>query len=318
MFLTVTPNSALDRVIFIEAFQPETTMRAARVVNSVGGKGLDASVALRALGAQTLAIAFVGGLTGRQLQDLLRGYGIDADLIWVEGETRTAHVIVEAAYGHHSHIMTGALRVTDAAWQQVLSSYRGHLTAAEWVIAGGSLPESVPVSCYRMLVELAHAAQVPILIDTSGPPALEVLQARPTILKMNRSEYAATFGAEDLSIADLRAHAELVATQAGLSALVLTCGREGILALTQEGAYLAVAPPQQQVNAAGAGDAVSAALAWRLAQGDSWPEALRWAAAAGAAVVLTEGTADCHMDDIRRILPDTTLQALGAAAAGGK
>jgi 1-phosphofructokinase family hexose kinase len=317
MFLTVTPNSALDRVIFIEAFQPETTMRAARVVNSVGGKGLDASVVLRALGAPTLAISFVAGVTGQQLAALLEGYGISADLIWVESETRTAHVIVEAACGRHSHIMTGALRVTDAAWQRLLDSYQRSLADAGWVISGGSLPENVPVSCYRMLVELAHAARVPILIDTSGPPALEALQARPTILKMNRVEYAETFRVGPLPLADLKAHAESIASQAGLSALVLTCGREGILALTQEGAYLAVAPPQQQVNAAGAGDAVSAALAWRLAQGDSWPEALRWAAAAGAAVVLTEGTADCDMDDIRRILPDTTLQALGAAAAGG-
>ena len=39
-------------------------------------------------------------------------------------------------------------------------------------------------------------------------------------------------------------------------------------------------------------------------------EALRWAAAAGAAVVLTEGAADCHMQDIERIYPDVDVGIL--------
>jgi 1-phosphofructokinase family hexose kinase len=312
MILTVTPNSALDRVIHIEAFQPETTMRSVRVVTSVGGKGLDASVVLRALGAKTVGISFVAGVPGAQLANLLERYGIGTELIWVQGETRIAHVIVETAHGRHSHIMTGQLQVTAEHWQELLDRYQKRLAVAEWVIAGGSLPQDVPVSCYRTLVETAHASHTPILIDCAGPPAREALQARPTILKMNRHEYGETFGVGDLSVADLKSHAEMLAARTGLNAIVLTCGKDGILALTPQGAYLTTAPPQQQVNAAGAGDAVSAALAWRLVQGDSWPEALRWAVSAGAAVVLTEGTADCNIADIQRILPDTRVHSLGA------
>jgi fructose-1-phosphate kinase PfkB-like protein len=90
----------------------------------------------------------------------------------------------------------------------------------------------------------------------------------------------------------------------------LTLGREGILAITPDHAYLVAAPVQQEVNAAGSGDAVSAALAWRFLLGDDWRDALRWAAAAGAATVLTEGTAECRMADVLRILPETTIQEL--------
>ncbi len=309
MFLTVTPNPALDRVITIEAFRPETVMRASHVVTSVGGKGMDASVVLRALGVPTTALGFTAGLSGAQLADLLDRYGIGADLIPVEGETRIAHVIVETAHARHSHVMTGQIRVSAAAWDDLLNRFRRHLPGAQWAIAGGSLPEGVPVSCYRTLVEMAHNAHRPILIDCAGTPALEALEARPTILKMNRREYAETFGTGELSLSALRAHGAALVERAGLPALILTCGKDGILGLTPDGLWLAAAPPQRQVNAAGAGDAVSAALAWRLAEGDAWPEALCWAAAAGAAVVLTEGTADCHLADIRRILADTVVQA---------
>lgn len=54
MILSVTPNSALDRVIFIEEFRPGAVMRAPRTVEAVGGKGLDASVVLAAFGVETV------------------------------------------------------------------------------------------------------------------------------------------------------------------------------------------------------------------------------------------------------------------------
>ena len=96
----------------------------------------------------------------------------------------------------------------------------------------------------------------------------------------------------------------------GLPALVITCAADGILAVLPEGSLWARTLPQDEINAAGAGDAVSAALVWRLSQGDGWDSALRWAAAASAAVVLTEATADCRWEDIQRIFASTTVDHL--------
>ena len=50
-------------------------------------------------------------------------------------------------------------------------------------------------------------------------------------------------------------------------------------------------------------DAVSASLAWRLGAGEDWPTALRFAAAASAATVLTAATAESRLEDIQRLLP---------------
>jgi len=47
----------------------------------------------------------------------------------------------------------------------------------------------------------------------------------------------------------------------GLPSLVITNEEEGILAITPQGNYLATAPRQEVINATGAGDAISAALA---------------------------------------------------------
>jgi 1-phosphofructokinase family hexose kinase len=277
----------------------------------VGGKGFDASVVLQALGVANLAVGFVAGQIGKQLAQLLQEYGIPTDLVWVEGETRIAHVLVETSLQRHSHIVTSGYQVTPQAEGNLLRKAEEHLPEANWVIAAGSLPIGMDTGFYASLVTKAHHQKVPALIDCSGEPMRQCLRARPDIIKMNRAEFTSTFQTQaDPEKQLLQAVREIQETSK-LPAIVVTSGEEGILAATGEGTFIACSPAQPVVNAAGAGDAASAALAWRLAEGDPWPEALRWSAAVGAAVVLTPGTADCRMEDVHRILLQTTVRLVG-------
>lgn len=308
MILTVTANAALDRVLFLPEFHPTTTMRTQRVVESVGGKGFDTSVVLQALGVPNLAMGFLAGMTGMQLERLLDNYGIRHDLVRVEGDTRIAHVIVETDHNRHSHIITHGYAITPQDRETFLKRFRQHVHSVGWVVAAGSLPNGMPEDFYAEVTEIAHRAGAKVLIDCPGEPALKAIPARPEILKMNRSEFTSTFGSPAEDLTGLEEQARNILREWGLPALVITAGEAGVLAVTAESSFLAASPRQQAVNAAGAGDAVSASLAWRLGQGDDWPGALRWAAATSAAVVLTEGTADCSIEDIRRIYPQASVR----------
>lgn len=310
-FLTVTLNSAVDRVIFIDEFKPESVMRTTRYVTSVGGKGFDTSVVLRHLGADTLAVGFMAGENGRVLQALLENYGIRHDLVWVGGETRIAHVIAETARNRISHVIVGALEIEPSHADALLERIRAGLPGSAWVIGAGSIPPVVRPSLWAEVVRIARAAGVPTLIDSSGPPVFQAVEAGLDILKMNRDEFYSTFSLLPSSWDELVQAARSAAAQLGIRHLIVTCGADGILAFTPEGDFHAVAPLQAAVNAAGAGDAVSAALAWRLAQADEWRDALRWGAAVSAAVVLTEGTADCPIEDVQRLLPQVRVTPLG-------
>lgn len=304
MFLTLTANAALDRVIFIEEFAPATTMRAPRFIECAGGKGFDVSVALRGLGQPTTALGFVAGYYGRLLIDVLMRYGIDCDPIWLPGETRLANVIVETARARHSHVMIGALPISAAGLETMLARYQAHLQTATWVVAAGSLPPGMPVTFYHTVVTLAHAAGKPVLIDATGAPLLAALDARPDVVKLNQEEFVDTFGLPGGDLTALIAAARRVHQEHALPSIVLTCGREGVVVVTAEAVVQAQAPVQRAVNAAGAGDAASAAIVWRRALGESWPATLRWAAAVSAASVGTEATAEVRLADVELLLPD--------------
>lgn len=317
MILTFTPNPGLDYLIFIDEFRPGIRIQAEGARYSLGGKGVDTSVALRTFEVDTLALSFVAGTAGQRYLELLDSYGIRHDMVWQEGETRVMHVVVERRHRRHTHLITSTLPINEASAADLLGRYQTHLSEANWVIAAGTLAPGWPATLYQNLIELAQAAQVPILVDSSGLPLRHAIQARPTVLKLNDTEFTDTFQTQVTSIADLYAQARALREREQLPALVITCGKEGILALTSEGDYLATAPEQVAINAAGAGDTASGILAWRLGLGESWPEALRWAAAASAASVLTDGTADSRREDVERLWPQVTIQTMPDSPVSG-
>jgi 1-phosphofructokinase family hexose kinase len=312
VILAINANAAIDQVLFIDQFLPGATMRPSRSVLSVGGKSLDAAVVIKTLGGPVQAVSFIAGQNGKTLERLLESKGIPSDLVWVEGETRVSYVIVETSCNRHSHITTQGYTVSAQDCAVFLERVRRHAGKAAWAAIGGALPGGAPHDFYRQVIELLRAQGVKALIDCAGPAALGALPASPDIVKMNQAEFRMTFPnyGEDLkgaSQAEWIQACRAAMKQHGIQSFVLTCGEEGLLVLTQGETYHAAAPTQKEVNAAGSGDAVSGALAYRLALGDPWEEALRWAAAAGAAVVLTEGTAECRMEDVLAIYQQTRV-----------
>lgn len=314
MILAINANAAVDQVLFIDRFAGGTTMRTGRWVVSVGGKALDSAVVLKTLGAPVRAVSLVAGRTGETLAGLLREREIDSDLLWVPGETRTSYVIIETELKRHSHITTSGYTVSQEDCVKFCELVERRAGEASWAVIAGSLPVGAPPDLYRRITETLHQHGVRVLIDTSGQPALEALNARPEILKMNEPEFAATFQAQPGSLAEWAEAGRHAAAQHAIPALVLTLGRRGILAFAGGQVYHAAAPEVEAVNAAGSGDAVSAVLAYRLSLGDDWEQALRWAAATGAAVALTEGTAECRVEDVNRLHPLTQVKTIADIA----
>ena len=274
---------------------------------AVGGKELDASLVLEQLRVATVGLAFLAGDTGSTLLELAKKCGLVVAPVWADGQTRTAYIITESETGRSSHIFAGGLVIDEGQRDAFLERFDRYLPEADWVICGGVLPPVVPATFYRLLVERAHAADVPVLIDSFRGAMREALPARPEVVKMNWQEFEWAFEEEVPTLARLKLRAAATFDERALAALVLTCGADGMLAFTPEGFYHARPPRLDPVNATGAGDAASAVLAWRLSAGDGWPEALRQAVAVSAAVVLTEATAECRSDDVERLRPQVLV-----------
>ncbi|RLP06676.1 1-phosphofructokinase family hexose kinase [Propionibacterium australiense] len=312
-FVTATLNSAIDRIIQIERWTPGTDMRGPAVVECLGGKGMDSAVALTCIGEQVTGVVNVAGPAGDRVTDLGQGYGIDVRPVRVGGSTRESHVVIETATGTMSHITCGTLETTAAGFEEFTRTLRRALDGAVFFIASGSLPKGLGPEAYKQLVDLAGEAGVPALVDCSGHVLVEHATTSNAVVKCNDDEYAEAFalaspsghGVEAVA-ADLRDRLPRLSC----SAFIVTCGAEGLLVATRDRVVRAIAPRQDAVNAAGAGDSASSAVAWRRALGDDWAETARWTAAVSAAAVLTLRTGELDLDVAKRLLPQVTVTAL--------
>lgn len=210
MILTLTPNAGLDRIVFIDEFLPDNTMHPNRILDCVGGKGLNSSITLTTLDVDTIAMSFVGGDTGRRLVQRLDAYGVKHDLVWVDGETRTYLILVEQRHNRQSNLILGELAVSPQDSQDFLQRYQTHVQEADWVIAAGSLPSGLPSTYYCPLIDIARKASTPILLDIRGDSALATLPLKPEILKMNWAEFNQTFKTTTKTIDDLKQQAQIV------------------------------------------------------------------------------------------------------------
>lgn len=307
MILTVCPNTALDKILFIEKWTHGLPMRTNKMTTCVGGKGLNTSVVLSQLGVQTVALGFFEGKIGSELIDLLIEYHIVPEPVWVGGNNRISYVIAEEDTNIHSHIIVGELEITPDQASELIAKFAAHLPEAQFIIFAGTLPRSLPDDYYCEMIHLAHKAGVPLLIDSQKQYMLQAMKAKPEIVKMNWEEFGWTFSYDVDDLVSLIQCAKEVKKRHEIENLVITLAKDGILALTGHGNFLAKAPVQKSVNAAGAGDSVSAVIAWRLLQGDDWKNALLWSGAVSAATVLTPRTGDICMDDVNRILKEVEV-----------
>jgi 1-phosphofructokinase len=308
VILTVTPNTGLDRVIFLRDFQWGKTIRAEESAWGMGGKATDASFVLGELGESNLAMGFAAGETGERMVQALRKHpATQCDFVPVQGETRTNYILIDRARSAQSTVAVAGLQVNP---QQVEDLKRRFLTAlpeASCVVIGGSLPEGVPADFHAQLVARARCAGVPVILDASGDALKQGVAAMPSVVKPNRDELE--FLAGHLLVDDqevLAATRELICK--GVELVVATLGARGLWAVSARETLFAPPLPIEPVNTAGAGDALVAGLARGIAHGSPWREGLRWGIAAAAAVCLTPGTAVCRLADVQRLLEQVQIQ----------
>ncbi|WP_128432076.1 1-phosphofructokinase family hexose kinase [Streptomyces cyaneus] len=281
MILTVTLNTALDITYRVRALRPHASHRVSEVTERPGGKGLNVARVLAALGHEVTVTGFAGGATGRVVQEQLTATpGVVDALVPVTGATRRTIAVVDERTGDTTQLNEPGPTITSAEWSAFQEAYEDLLPSASAVALCGSLPPGVPVGAYAGLVRAARAAEVPVLLDTSGEALRRGVAARPDIIKPNADELAELTGSHE----PLRATQD--ARRRGARAVIASLGTEGLLAATPEGRWRATPPARLHGNPTGAGDAVVAGLLSGLVEHLPWPDRLARAAALSAATVL--------------------------------
>jgi len=308
MILTVTPNTAVDHVYETRHYEPGQRLSVLRQTECIGGKGNLVSAFVVDLGIPSVSLGFAAGHNGRRLAELLRARGVRVDFTPAQGETRRIVVVVDEKRQGQTWLIPETLRVNRPAERDLEKRVARWLPKSSWLALCGSLPPGCSPQLYCRLTKMAHTHKVPVLIDSRGPALRQALRARPQVLKLNLAELQQSFSSP-LGPQEGAAVDPVAILKTGVQLAVCTMGEEGALAFAGEGRWVLLPPKITMRSSAGSGDVFTAALlVWRE-KGAEWPEALRWATAAGAAKAEEARTDYFDSRRIKSLYPQVRVEA---------
>ncbi len=289
MIYTVTLNPALDKTAVMPDLAPGQVNRLQSVRTDAGGKGINVSKCLKALGEDSLAVLLVAGQAGRQLIALLEEEGVAVLPVWTEGETRTNLKLIDPVQKQNTDINEPGPQVAPQVLQQLLDQLLERVTPGDVIVLSGSLPAGAPEDTYGVWVKALSQKGAKVFLDADAAPMARGMEALPYLIKPNETELSRVLGRE-LNTAAALAEAGKQLQAGGIAKVVISMGGDGALFLLKNGIYQASSLSVPVKSTVGAGDSVVAAMAFAESRDLPEEQTVRLAMAMGAASVMQDGS----------------------------
>ena len=300
MIYTVTLNPALDKTVEIPSFTTDGVNRITSIRTDPGGKGINVSKVVAALGSTSRALGILGGSTGQMISEALSGLNMTCDFLPVEGNTRINLKVVDPIAHTSTEINEPGVPVDPATLQSLLDHLLKLLRHDDIVVLADT---------YRVWGDACREKGAKVILDSDGAGMVEGVKAKPFLIKPNSEELSHLMGRALDSQQELTAAArELL--QTGVQKVIVSMGSRGMLHVLPEQTIFVPGLRVPVKDTVGAGDAVIAALAVAEERGLTLEETLRLSTAAGAASVMCTGTQAASLETIQQLMEQVTYREL--------
>ena len=299
MIVALTPNLSLDRTMTLDRpLVPGQLHRVTELTVAAGGKGVNLARAVRSFGGPVCVAGIVGGFNGQRFRALLDAEGLMSVLEEGEGETRECQALLAGTVlneqGHPTEINEAGPAYQPEAVGRLLS----RLPIGQIVVCG-SLAPGTPAAAFTELLRGLKGASGGLVVDSSGAGLEAALDAGASLIKPNQHELVALTGSGTLN------SARELYQRSGVQVL-LTRGERGA-AFCGEEVWEVEAPRIDMINPIGSGDTLLGTFLWARLSGQTIPEALRLAVAAGSANAMLGGPLQFRAEAARALLAQTRL-----------
>ena len=303
MILVVNLNASVDKRYEMKELEKGTVMRAFKVENTPGGKGIHVANVATILGEECIATGFLGGKTGEFIEEKLSDYNIKSDFIKINGETRECLAIITEDLDQ-TEILEPEVSMEEQ--NKFLLKYKELIKSSNIIVASGSVPRNIPKSFYGELISIANKNNKKFLLDTSGELLVEGIKSKPFFIKPNRDEIEALTGKRIETDED--AIEEIIKFQEqGIEFVVISLGSKGSIAGYKGKFYKVIVPKVKAVNPVGSGDSYVGGVAVALERGYDIEDILRYASACGTANAMEEETGFVRKEVVEDLFKKITV-----------
>ncbi len=255
MIYTITFNPAIDYSMHIKEINEGQTNRSIGEHIAFGGKGINVSVILNALGAESTALGFIGGFTGLALKEALENKGIKTDFVFLEnGITR---INIKLKGKKETEINANGPHITKNEINLLLEKLN-KLQSGDILVLSGSIPKALPDDIYETVLSKLHGKGIEYVIDATGKLLLNTLKYKPLLIKPNKAELKELLNISITSKEDIVNGAKEL-QRLGARNVLVSSGENGAVLLAENGEILkspSLCP--KAINTVGAGDSMVA------------------------------------------------------------
>lgn len=304
MITTLTPNPCIDKTLSTESFDIYKMNRVRTLRSDFGGKGINVSIALKNLGAETCCLGFSFSEDDAALHEFMNAKGIPCSFVAIPGKMRTCYKIFDESRHHTIEINEYGSEMDAASGERLLSTLGEKAATSSFVTLSGSLPKGLTDDFYLRCIQAVrkNSPACRIVVDAEKRLLLKSLEGSPAILKPNIHEFQDTFGCSIRSLEELDSEARKILRHFGLEIICVSLGAEGAYITDGNESWHCRAPQVEVRSIQGAGDSVIAGICLALEQKRSLPEILQYGVAAAGDSISREGTQLCTAEGMHALL----------------
>ncbi len=288
MIVTVTMNPAVDRTVWLDHLEKGGLNRILNKKTDAGGKGINVSKTIHALGLKSIATGLIGGRSGRMIEKMLEEQEIETDFVAIKGNNRINTKVAEKD-GKVTELNELGPHILNAELEELFLKLEKYADENTLFVLSGSVPDGVPNDFYAKVTEMVHKKGSRVFLDADGDLLKKGVQARPDFLKMNQKEMEGLVG-KKITDANQAAEFGVELLDLGVGFVVISLGALGAVFLTPDFCVKCPGMKVPVISTVGAGDGMVGALASSWEEGISFEAGIRLAMAVSAAAVTMEGT----------------------------
>lgn len=301
MIYTLTLNPSVDYIVKLDGdVKMGELNRSVGETKFPGGKGINVSRVLKRNAVDSKALGFIGGFTGKYIENYLHNENIKTNFIMVEEDTR---INIKLKTGKETEINTTGPAIQKEDFER-LKEIISHLTKEDVLVLAGSIPSTLPESTYEEMVKICSQNGTAFAVDAEGELLMKVLPYKPLLIKPNHHELSNIFGINLSSPEEVIPYAKKL-LELGAQNVIVSLAGEGAVFVNKNNVFISTVPQGVVKSSVGAGDSMVAGFLAELEKSNDIMKSFQYSVASGSATAFSLDL--CTKEQVEALLPQIKI-----------
>ncbi len=294
MIFTLTLNPAFDIYYNAENLVPGSEIRVKKIGRYLGGKGINVSAALSALGEKNRAFALIGEDSCDEVLSLAQKRGVNLSIACVKGKVRENITVIEKS-GRETRMSTDSFEFENKGFVNIENQILSDIKNGDIFVFSGSIPPGEGKKAVVPMLSEIRKKGVKTVVDSKSFGIEDIEEIKPWLIKPNEEEVCTLFGNINVCAAAERLK------ESGCENVLISLGENGAYFCGKDKFFVNAAKiaPKSTV---GAGDSMTAGFICGFENNLSERASVRLAVAVGSAACLKEGTEPPDKEEVKKLL----------------